>query len=284
MGIGGYWGRVHKRAYQNARHALSLESTGSVVIAGFVAAIYLLLVWHFVGADEAHVELTDRFLGWLTPFLLFPLVYIWKIIAAPSEIDAEARTKLLKLQPRLRLSFTKQQGVVHLGIGSVSETVTGKRYTAELASEIVLRVICTNESALRTENCRAFLINVRAVANDGALVDIGFLEPVPLSWSRDLSQREYATTLEPNMPKAIYLLTRRQHPALLLYRVSKELPFEYGRMFKDHSKYRLSIQVNGQDDAADTMCLDVWPTESNSPGSWGIGVEIVSTGAAAPIY
>ncbi len=277
-----YWRRVAIRAALATRKALFFESGAVVVIAILVAAIYFLLVWHFVGKDEAGLLLTERALEWLAPLALVPAFFFYKLVTIPAEMDHEAKVGLDRLVPRVRLSFVEQTGVARITRGHILESFTGSRQAVMQFPDIVLRLECTNESALRVENCRALLIGVMKVNDNGTVENIGFDEPVDLSWSRELASKEFVTAIEPGRPKPIYVVTRRRHPSLLLFRVTSEIRPEYGVLFEAGARYRLWIQVNGQDESGDRICLDVWPLGGDTiPPLPSIGVELIDAGPQA---
>jgi hypothetical protein len=270
-----YWWTVVKRAFREAKKILWLGEEGVVLVAILLAGIYLILVLLFIGKDEAKLELTDRLLAWLTPLLIFPAVFLWRIAVVPAEMDRDANRRLQQLRPKIRLSFAPQIGVTRLDGGTVQESMTGRRISVATRSETLLRVLCTNESAHRVQGCKAFLLKVMAISDDGALSDVGFVEPVQLMWGRDFHSPTFQAELEPGIPQAIYVVMRRQNPALMLYREIEGLPFEYGRLFEEHKRYRIWIQANGPQDAADRLCLDVWPIEGENSLHWNIGAEVI---------
>lgn len=101
----------------------------------------------------------------------------------------------------------------------------------------------------------ANLLDVRAVANDGKLVDIGFRESVPLSWSRDLKNPELTAEIPPDASRAIYVLCVFRNRGLAIYR-GLDMPIEYHVMLQEPRRYRLWIQVNGKDDVSDRIAFD----------------------------
>lgn len=183
-----------------------------------------------------------------------------------------------RLTPKLKLSFPEQYGIVHMNRGHMQEMANGRRqalYTQ--LPEIVLRIACTNESDTRVVGCRAWLVDVKRIRDDGTLEDVGFPDAVELLWSRDLAAQEFVAELQPSVPKSIYVLARRNGTAFVLWRQTREIPIEYAILFNEGSKFRVWIRVNGQDDVGDKICLDIdalgGPTVPPLPG---IGVRVVA--------
>jgi hypothetical protein len=280
--IGTYWSRVAARAFRETWRSVFHEYTEFFVVAVLIAAIYVLLVVTFAARDEAGRLLMDRALEWLSPLLVFPGIFIFNLVRVPAEMNAEADAGLATLKPKLQLSFTKDQGIAPIEYGHILQSISGSRQMVSRAQEIFLRVMCTNVSAHRVEGCEAWLVGAMGIKDDGTLESIGFDEPYQLSWSHVPKSALLSETLQPGIPKPIYVLYRRPHPSLMLFQTIKQERLETGILFAKARKYRIWVQVNGITDTGDRICLDVWPIDPpggvNQLPMFSMGAEVVSTG------
>jgi hypothetical protein len=84
----------HRRALSDARHALRIETGERVVISVFVGALSILLVWFIAGREAAGHEMAATLAAAIAVALVFPVVYVWKFLAAPAKMHAELASGL----------------------------------------------------------------------------------------------------------------------------------------------------------------------------------------------
>jgi hypothetical protein len=90
-------------------------SLGAAVTTILVAAIYLLLVWSFIGAKEGRQEFELRLALSAAPLLGFPLLYLVNFFLSPRRIYDEAQSQIRELserldrKPRLSLSYAAEK-------------------------------------------------------------------------------------------------------------------------------------------------------------------------------
>jgi hypothetical protein len=89
-----YWREVHRRAAQEARHALWIETKDRAMIAIILAAVSLVVIWTIGGKEAAWGELIVRMGATIAVVLAFPLVYAWKMIVVPAKLAAEKQAAL----------------------------------------------------------------------------------------------------------------------------------------------------------------------------------------------
>lgn len=254
-----YWRLIAARAFKEACNAAGLTTRGGVMIASAVVLAMVLTLGFLGSADAQRDEIIARG-GAIAFIVLFVLaLFAWKFVTTPAVVYGEQGEAIhalqLRLKPRLSLSLPPDAATI-LRAGITHVAISGNRQSIIKHIPVVLRITCTNESDVRVQECQASLVDVRQVEEDGRLLDAGFRESVALTWSRDLKQQEFETTLQPRISKAIYVLEFTESKDLVLHR-SLEIPFEYHQLFKKGTRYRLWIQVNGKDDAAAEIALDV---------------------------
>ncbi len=276
-GILRYWETVAVRAFTEAWTIL-FPNLKAFAVGVAVYIVYAALLWLLADPLGATAKLSGQAILWLVPFLILPVVFISKLVSVPAKMDAQARSELERFAPKLQLSLADGRLGVGIDYGTVSETFSGKRYAVATSAEHMLRLSCTNLSALRVEDCQAFIEAVMAVRDDGATEGIGFTEPVQLLWSRDVAANEFSVSIQPNARRYLHVLVRRANPCLMLFRRTQELPFEYGILFHEKRKYRMWIQANAPNAQPSRICLDVWPVEATN--SIGIAVETVEEPAS----
>lgn len=90
-----YWGKVSKRAWADTLRALSLDTADRVVVRLLQALVGAALVWIVLGfTDAANSTVVRLLITSLVVLLLLPVVFVWKLIAAPSKLHTELTSKL----------------------------------------------------------------------------------------------------------------------------------------------------------------------------------------------
>jgi len=260
-----YWSRVHRRAFKETAELFGLDSKRQIVtrVTGALIVMLVLAFWGSEGA--AQDEMLIRFAIIAVIILIFPIPYLWKLASVPPamhrEVVIENDSLLEKLRatvtPRLRLNLSSEP-FRRLNFGGTSESpFAGHRQTQIFASETILRIECQNISGFRIAGCKANLVDAKTVGEDGAEIDIGFREYVPLSWSRNLEKEEFQTDIEAGLTKLIYVFACRPAGMILYRDLRRDLPLEYHQIFSKPRPHRLWIQVSGASDAAARICVDV---------------------------
>lgn len=90
----GYWARVTKRAWADTLHALGLETTDKVVVRLLTAIVSVAAVWLVLGSTATGLSIVARAFAALSVLLIFPAIFVWKFITAPSKMDAELSSQL----------------------------------------------------------------------------------------------------------------------------------------------------------------------------------------------
>ena len=223
-----------------------------------------------VGADpkqEAGLTILYSFVG---PAVILFVVYVVIFMTSPSRMyfevysGAEALTKKLEAitAPRLELSLSSEP-FTHLAVraGLAESPYGGHRQTHVLERETILRINCKNLSGIRIDACKANLVGVRAIGEDGNEIDVGFSETLSLSWTR-IPKKTTEVDIEPDSTRLLYVLAFRPGGVLLFNYEGEGLPAEYHHLFSKHQKYRLWIQANGARDAAARICVEIEKKET----------------------
>ncbi|MBI2584914.1 MAG: hypothetical protein HYW28_03435 [Rhodospirillales bacterium] len=207
------------------------------------------------------------------PVLVLLVVYVIVFAKSGSDLYFEKERETNSLTEQLntiagrRFSFAlSSEPFSRVAFGGTSESpYTGSRQTQMLGDESVLRLTCRNDSGLRIEACRAFIVDVKEIDEGGNEVDLPFYENIPLLWSRDIKSDETTTDIEPWSAKLIYLFASR--PAgVVLFRDVSGLPVEYRHLFFKQIRFRVWIQVNGSHDTGAKVCIDVEKHEGEKSG------------------
>lgn len=248
--MAGYWRAVARTAFTGTCAALGLQSGPQVVLRlGIGAALILaLLLWGSPDAasDEFVVRVTFVFLV----VLVFPVVFLWKMVSTPASLhdDLVGRLGVLeqRLTPQMRVSVPDRG--ISVGVGTTNETMTGRRQTVFTDDRHVVVVHCTNASASVIKSCVARLVGAWREEGDGSLLDLGVVESVGLSWSR--AGGEFLTSFQAGETKSVYVSIVHPQGYMALFRKIDEYPIEYHQLFSTPGKYRIRIQIDGDDDLA----------------------------------
>lgn len=87
------WRQMHWRAFQEARHALLIETGERLVLVIILAAVSIGLLWLVGNHEMAITELLIRAAATAAIVLSFPIVYVWKLVSF-SAFGAWARRRL----------------------------------------------------------------------------------------------------------------------------------------------------------------------------------------------
>lgn len=109
MGMAGYWAAVHKRAWQDTAKSLRLESREAIVIAILTQTLIGVGLWYALGNTALQSTAWGRLLTAAAPFLLFPVIYIYKFAATPSRLAEEARQRGESTREELALQLSRFQ-------------------------------------------------------------------------------------------------------------------------------------------------------------------------------
>jgi hypothetical protein len=111
--MGGYWKEVARRAWQEAAKVARMET---VVLLLVGQAIVGLILWVVLGQAGLQSNLWTRAATSALPFLIFPIVFIWKFLLVPPILAQEQNDRLEnavketnglreRLSPRLHCVF-----------------------------------------------------------------------------------------------------------------------------------------------------------------------------------
>lgn len=198
---------------------------------GYVGIVY--------GASEA--------VGAVLAFAL--LVIAAAAATAPVRQRDDARRYARQLIPQLELSFDAELG----GIIDTPEKIrnpdgsTKKEYDATY-----VRIRVRAKSSKTVHNCSPFLIDVKKLDQRGTFVETRFIDPLQSPWSL---LGVGALDIPPGVSRSVDVLycTTRRPDELYFCGV---WPLTLREFFKDHTTYRLTLLVAG-DDVTETITIDV---------------------------
>jgi hypothetical protein len=151
------WREAAGRALDETRHAFRLESTERVVVAIAIAAIGLAALWLFAGQHDALGALLGKALVTGAVVLLFPLVYIWKLVTVPARMAAEAAAQVAELQTKANRRDALRRGLDQLG-GLLA--VARELINAEVTSEEEFRLLVEKTNGWRNQVIECTIANI----------------------------------------------------------------------------------------------------------------------------
>lgn len=113
-----YWRRICNRAFKETAATLGLDSTGRLLIRVVVAVVGIALLW-LVGSENAATnEIILKSVATAIILLVFPGVFIWKMISVPAEEDVEKSHRIIKLEEaaKPKLIIRWGEGQPYLGL------------------------------------------------------------------------------------------------------------------------------------------------------------------------
>lgn len=112
-----FYEEVHRRASKEARRVLHIDAGGSIMVVVLLFLIYVLAVWHFVGATAATSDIEDRLLATVAPVILAALVYWQRRRSAASEIHGELELERDTLKQDLAaVALSGQLAYLNMGV------------------------------------------------------------------------------------------------------------------------------------------------------------------------
>lgn len=140
-----YWRKVSARAFCETRVALRLETTERVLITCLVAIIGIGLIWLVDGGDQALVVFYGKCAATVAVLLMFPFIWIWKVVRAPALLDADLRQRIARKNDALEISerigalwsegedLLSREGIESNSVEKVNWTVSVEKYLREVS-------------------------------------------------------------------------------------------------------------------------------------------------------
>ena len=109
-----YFGRLHTRALQDARHAVGLETSQRVmrlVLMSILVAVGVFAFGSFKGlaTDTSSRIVTALFSLLIAPIILLVFFYCWNFLCAPARLDSEAQNKMRSLELKIENREERRQ-------------------------------------------------------------------------------------------------------------------------------------------------------------------------------
>jgi hypothetical protein len=89
-----YWRLVSRKALESTLAALGLDSAERVMLRIVASVIGVALVWGIVGATDAKRGFVSAAIAALAILLIFPIVFLIKLVTTPAKLDVELRRQL----------------------------------------------------------------------------------------------------------------------------------------------------------------------------------------------
>jgi hypothetical protein len=96
-----YWRQVFARAWREAAKSVGLETRERVVVALIIQGIIAIGLWYAIGPAMAGGTAWTRVLTAAAPFLLFPILFLWRLPRVPAEIGREQQIALDEANAKL---------------------------------------------------------------------------------------------------------------------------------------------------------------------------------------
>lgn len=111
------WKDVHGRVWTEAAKAAGLDTRVKVVMAFVGQAVTALLIWLLLGETALAQGSPARVLAAVAPFLMFPILYLWKLATVPVAQYGELQAKIaaLEAQAAAQAPVRDPDGVYQLG-------------------------------------------------------------------------------------------------------------------------------------------------------------------------
>lgn len=264
-GLAAFYWRCLKRAF-SGKFALAEGWTGGLSI---VALIIAWIISPSAG-DERTLLTVVPAVFFVT---VFSLVVLFGIILAPYRIfldELHAREAIERLrQPKVVISLP-HKGTVNIDTaGGTSESLSGIRQTviSSFLTDVVC-LYCKNIGEVPIRNCRARLLSVTRISEDGSAV-LKFTESIELPWKKEDTSC-LMVDLPPGETRRIWIGDVRTHGHFWVYRDMKDLPLEAQQVFGPPGTYKIVVQVDSDDMAAMQVLLQVEASEGPKPETSGI--------------
>lgn len=241
-GFFGFYWAVLKRAF-SGKFARVERWTGALSIPALIFVAYTTPS----PTDERTILTVLPAAFFVGTFILTVLI---GLAIAPFQMLQEQRSarKLLEDQrkPKLKIALPDTGTVnVHLG-GGTSESLAGTRQTvinAWLPDAVCL--YCTNTGETLIRDCRARIIAVSRVSDDGCeAIHSELIEAIELPWSKT-DQSCLKSDLQPNETKRVWIGNVRSQGHFWVFRQVNDLPIEAQQVFGPPGKYRIILQLDG---------------------------------------
>lgn len=89
--MGGYWWKVCKRAFREAAELVGFGSAERAVVTIALQGAIAFLIYLLLGETELHDNTGVRLATALAPLAVFPLLFLWKLVAVPAAIYQKQR-------------------------------------------------------------------------------------------------------------------------------------------------------------------------------------------------
>lgn len=196
----------------------------------------------------------------------FSVVLVIRLLLAPYWLyrDERVARELLEQarRPRLlvRLPDPPVLREVWMG-GSTSESLAGTRQTVINRAELdVVALICTNKGETEAEGCRARILSVARVGEDGAK-DLGVVESIALPWDKRDPEGSHSIKIHPAESGRIWLGGVRSRGNLWIFRDIKALPLEYQQLLGKPGTYRVLLQIDARNVPPQQIELEIVAAE-----------------------
>ena len=193
--------------------------------------------------------LYDPYLAIAGILILAMAVIVAATVTAPLRQRDDARKYAESLIPKIELDFNKSLG----GIIETPEKIKNKDETVKKEYDATyIRIRAKTKSRKTVHNCIPFLIDVKKKNKNGIFEETKFIDPLQSPWSL---LGVSALDIPPMVSRSIdvlYSTTRRPNE---LY-FCGVWPLTLRDFFKDHTTYRLTLLVAG-DDVTESISIDV---------------------------
>lgn len=248
-----YWRAVAARAIRETREALRIETRDRVVLAILSVMIAFLLLGVY-GTEGAAFDYSLEKLGVAALILsLFPIFFVYKLVAVPAKQDAEKQTAIdnLKdqLKPQISIDYKDDRDFcVFTPIGDPLSAAEINDYFSNDANvgkgrvAYYIRVRVTNTGTELVRNCQTYITQIDLVSGDEERNL--FRESLPLAWAVRSSVEKSFSKIDlhvgvPEFVDVFFIDDTGRKPQLLI----EKLPHRYYYLFDELGDYILTIRA-----------------------------------------
>jgi hypothetical protein len=185
--VAGYWREMRNRAWRDSVKAFRYDNWTQIMLAFFVAFAIFLGLWNWGSPDGWRDEAIAKSIPLILAVISFPLVFVWKFICAPAELDGEKSSRIRSLEsaliPKLQVSIAPEGGFGDLMYGNTVTSVSGrKQSTPTRGFWKYLQIYCRNTTSVTVEECEAFITNILYEPRSSAEVKQIVINAIPVPW------------------------------------------------------------------------------------------------------
>ena len=240
---------------------------------GLIAVIFT----RFVNPPEWVANLINVDLPVYFFLLAFAFTVLVGLVTAPVLMYSEQVEERLKLEdarkPKLNI-YLKDSNLQSMALsGSTSETLGGVMQTAIMHfADGFVGFSCENIGETTVIRCRARLMTAQRIEPGGVQHNLLIVEAIPLRWTVNptAGKDDFVADIPPSDTRRLWIANIRERGHVRLYRSPNELPVEHQQLLGPPGKYRILVQIDGDNLPPQQILLEVEGKEGAKPETGGV--------------